>query len=58
MKIDTHIHTNYSKDGMSGIKDIVLVARKKGMDAIAITDHNSIEGWEEAKQSLENLIFP
>lgn len=58
MKVDTHIHTNYSKDGMSGIKDIVLAARKKGMDAIAITDHNSIEGWEEAKRISQELNFP
>lgn len=58
MKIDAHIHTNYSKDGMSKIKDIVLVAQKKGMNAIAITDHNSIEGWEEARRISQELNFP
>jgi len=43
---------------MSGIKDIVSVAKNKGMDAIAITDHSSIEGWEEAKKVSQELNFP
>ena len=58
MKVDIHIHTNYSKDGMSGIKEMALVAIKKGMNAIAITDHSSIEGWEEAKKVSKELNFP
>jgi len=58
MKVDTHIHTNYSKDGMSKIKDIILVAQKKGMNAIAITDHNSTEAWAEAIRISQELNFP
>lgn len=58
MKVDIHIHTNYSKDGMSGIKEMALVAIKRGMNAIAITDHSSIEGWEEAKKVSKELNFP
>jgi len=58
MKADIHIHTNYSKDGISSIKEMVLAAKKKGMDAIAITDHNSIEGWPEAIRISQELNFP
>jgi predicted metal-dependent phosphoesterase TrpH len=58
MKVDTHIHTNYSKDGVSSIKEIVLAAKRKRMDAIAITDHNSIQGWPEAIRVSQELNFP
>lgn len=58
MKADIHIHTNYSKDGMSQIKDIVSIAQKKGMDAIAVTDHNSIKAWPEAIKVSKQLNFP
>ena len=44
MKLDLHIHSKYSFDSISDPKKIVDIARKKGLDAIAITDHNTIKG--------------
>jgi hypothetical protein len=57
MKIDSHVHTNYS-DGMSTIKKTAIEAIKKGLDAIAITDHNSTEGWSDAIKASKELNFP
>ena len=57
MKIDPHCHTNYS-DGISTIKEIALEAKKKGLDAIAITDHNSTQGWPDAIKASKELNFP
>ncbi len=37
---DLHCHTNASFDSPSKIKDIVKLAKKRGLDGIAITDHN------------------
>ncbi len=48
IKIDMHIHTNYS-DGVHSPEEIVDLAIEKGLDLIAITDHDSIGGVEEAK---------
>jgi predicted metal-dependent phosphoesterase TrpH len=45
--IDLHIHTTYS-DGSFTPTEIVQHAQKKGLSAIAITDHDSISGVEEA----------
>ncbi len=50
LKIDMHVHSCYSKDGFEQIKDIVAEAKRKGLDGIALTDHNTQEGVAEAKK--------
>ena len=50
LKIDMHIHSCYSKDGFEQIKDIIAEAKRKGLDGIALTDHNTQEGIYEAKK--------
>ncbi|MDD4062713.1 MAG: PHP domain-containing protein [Candidatus Pacebacteria bacterium] len=37
---DLHCHTNVSKDSFTDISDAVSVAKKRGLDGIAITNHN------------------
>ena len=50
MKYDLHIHSKYSSDGILDVKEIVKIAIKRGLDGIAITDHNTIKGGIEAKK--------
>ena len=45
---DLHVHTNYSKDGESSVEEIIRAAELAGLDAIAITDHDSINGAKKA----------
>ena len=45
--IDLHIHTNAS-DGTDSPARVVEKARELGLAAIAITDHDTIAGVEEA----------
>jgi len=45
---DLHVHTNHSKDGESSIEEILRQAESAGLDAIAITDHDSVEGAKKA----------
>ncbi len=49
MKIDLHCHTFFSKDGISSPKKIIEKALKKGLQGIAITDHDTTLGWKEAE---------
>lgn len=46
---DLHLHTSYS-DGIWKPKRVVREAAKKGLKRIAITDHDSIGGIEEATE--------
>jgi predicted metal-dependent phosphoesterase TrpH len=44
--VDLHLHTTAS-DGVKTPTEIVRYAKAKGLQAIAITDHDTIEGLEE-----------
>ncbi len=49
-KADCHVHTCYSPDSLADIEGILEAAVKKGLSAIAITDHDTISGALEAKK--------
>ena len=44
MKFDLHVHSEHSKDSRSSHEDILQVALKKGLDGLAVCDHDTIEG--------------
>ena len=50
MKYDLHIHSKYSSDGVLEPEEIINAAKKKGLDGIAVTDHNTIKGGLETKR--------
>lgn len=45
---DLHVHTSYS-DSTFSPEEVVACAKEKGLDAIAICDHDSVEGIEPCK---------
>ncbi len=49
MKVDLHTHTTCS-DGTLTPKDLLFYAKEKGLDAIAITDHDCLRGINEAEK--------
>ena len=55
MIIDPHIHSTYSGDSTASVQDIVKYSRKIGLDAIAIADHNSLKGSQEAIKEFGNM---
>ena len=62
MEVDLHIHTKYSFDSLLEPKTIVKIALKRGLSAIAITDHNTIKGslvtMREASSVKDLMIIP
>lgn len=58
MKVDLHLHTTHS-DGNWSPSDLVAHALKLNMSVIAITDHDTVSGIDEAVAAAENLeIIP
>ncbi len=54
--VDLHLHTTAS-DGVLTPSEIVRYAKSKGLQAIAITDHDTIEGLEEGLLEGERIGF-
>ncbi len=54
MKVDLHTHTTCS-DGTLTPKDLLYYAKEKGLDAIAITDHDCLRGIDEADRYAKEL---
>jgi hypothetical protein len=47
---DFHVHSDHSKDSVSSVADILVRAREVGLDVVAITDHDSVDGGIEARE--------
>jgi predicted metal-dependent phosphoesterase TrpH len=60
MRLDLHNHTRYSPDSRVAPADLVRVARKAGLDGVAITDHNAVGGIREAEEAAgtEFVVIP
>jgi hypothetical protein len=61
MEVDLHIHSKYSRDSLLSPRLILKVAKKKGLSAVAVTDHGTLEGAREmvreARRSNELLAL-
>ncbi|MDD4780962.1 MAG: PHP domain-containing protein [Tissierellia bacterium] len=59
MLVDMHLHEKtYSLDSMQELKEMVKVAKTRGLDAICITDHDSMGLKDFAEQYSKEIGFP
>jgi hypothetical protein len=60
LRLDLHVHTTHSHDGFCSVSGAIQAAKIKGLDGIAITDHDSITGNLEAAKIAPKdfLIIP
>lgn len=59
-RVDLHIHTNFS-DGTKTPKEVLMEAEQLKLHRISITDHESVQAYQEIKQNRElfsGLIVP
>lgn len=62
---DLHCHSKHSRqavlptEGIPDSRDMVRTAKQLGLSGIAITDHNTVAGWQEAKEEAkkQNILF-
>ena len=59
MLVDMHLHeSTYSLDSHINLEQIVTLARQKGLDAVCITDHDSMGLREYAAEYAKKVDFP
>lgn len=58
LKIDLHVHTCYSHDGLITPTELVSYAKKAGLDGVAVTDHDRVDGAIKMAKELDFLIIP
>ena len=52
LKLDLHVHTNRSSDAFTSPKQLATICRDRGLDGLAITDHNVL-----AVDSSDELVI-
>ncbi len=57
MKVDLHVHTCYSKDSLTSLEAIIETCRQRGLDRVAITDHNTIAGALALREMAPELVI-
>lgn len=57
LKIDLHVHTRYSHDSSITLKQVIAYSKKRGLDGVAITDHNTVKGALKLK-THDILVVP
>ncbi|HDD72693.1 MAG TPA: PHP domain-containing protein [Candidatus Aenigmarchaeota archaeon] len=65
MRFELHCHTYYSKgkkipwEAMASPEDAFKFAKKRGLSGIAITDHDTVKAWKEARKAARKygLLF-
>jgi predicted metal-dependent phosphoesterase TrpH len=60
LKIDMHVHSCFSKDGVGTPQDLIKALKKRGLQGMALTDHNTVEGYLSVQHELPDdfLILP
>ena len=59
MLVDMHLHeSTYSLDSHINLEQIVAIARQKGLDAVCITDHDSMGLRAYAAEYAKRVGFP
>jgi len=55
-RVEFHCHTSASNDSLTQPADLVAAARRKGIDRLIITDHNTIAGARAAQTLDPELV--
>lgn len=57
LKVEFHCHTSASKDSLTRPRDLVDTCRRKAIDRVIVTDHNTIAGARAAYELDPELVI-
>lgn len=57
LNAEFHAHTHYSKDCLLSPARLIEVCRRRGIDRVAITDHNSLGGAQEGATLAPDMVI-
>lgn len=58
LKIDLHVHTNCSPDSLITPEELIFYAKKRGLDGVAVVDHERFDGALKIAKMTDLLIIP
>jgi predicted metal-dependent phosphoesterase TrpH len=60
LKLDLHVHSCFSDDGVGTPQDLIKSLQKRGLQGMALTDHNTIKGYHTVQKMAPNdfLVIP
>lgn len=58
LKIDLHVHTIFSADSSITPRQLVFYAKKRGLDGVAVTDHDRLDSALKISRETDFLIVP
>lgn len=58
IRADLHVHTTYSKDSLITPKDLIHYSKKNGLNAVAVTDHDQLDGAYKIAKQTDFLVIP
>lgn len=58
LKIDLHVHTYYSVDSLITPDELVFYAKKRGLDGVAVVDHDTLDGALKTAEKTDFFIIP
>ncbi|MCX6661811.1 MAG: PHP domain-containing protein [Euryarchaeota archaeon] len=60
LKLDMHVHSCFSNDGVGTPQDLIKALQKRGLQGMALTDHNTIKGYRTIQTMIPSdfLVIP
>ncbi len=56
-RVDFHTHTVFSPDSLTSPAELVRAARRRGLQRVVVTDHNTIRGALAARDLAPDLVI-
>ncbi len=58
LRIDFHVHSHYSSDSAITPEQLAVYVKERGLDAVAITDHDNLDGGRILAREMDFLVVP